>query len=115
MPVKAKKHLDMENKTEEDIPEFIYKPRKKKEVDIESKVCKRAIENGWEVYKFNCDNRVGVPDRLFIRYGVCMFIEFKKPKSDLREKQVEQRDILIQHGIPTFKCDNVELGYKLVA
>ena len=105
----------MENKTEEDIPDFVYEPRKKKEKDIETPVCTRAKENGWEVYKFKCENRVGVPDRLFIRFEVIMFIEFKRPGEELRPKQEEQKEILEYHGIPVYACDNIEIGYNLVA
>lgn len=50
-----------------------------RERDIEAKVVKWAKANGWLTYKFVSPSQRGVPDRVFIKDGVVVFIEFKAP------------------------------------
>lgn len=51
----------------------------KLEKDIEVSCCKWASKNGWLTYKFQSANNRGVPDRLFIRNGITVYVEFKRP------------------------------------
>lgn len=50
-----------------------------RERDIEAKVVKWAKNNGWLTYKFVSPSQRGVPDRIFIKDGHIVFIEFKAP------------------------------------
>lgn len=50
-----------------------------RERDIEAKVVKWAKNNGWLTYKFVSPSQRGVPDRIFIKEGHIVFIEFKAP------------------------------------
>ena len=48
-----------------------------RERDIEKKACDLAKAAGWLVFKFVSPSQRGVPDRIFIRQGRIVFIEFK--------------------------------------
>lgn len=50
-----------------------------REKDIEAKVTKWAKGHGWLSYKFVSPSQRGVPDRVFIKHGTVVFVEFKAP------------------------------------
>lgn len=80
------------------------------EKTIEANVCKYAKKEGWLVFKFTSPSNRGVPDRMFIRYGVVFFIEFKatgKKPSKLQEKRFAQ---IRRDRVPVWVVDNVEDG-----
>ena len=50
----------------------------KRESKIEREFCKKAKLRGWKVVKFNTTSENGWPDRLCIKNGVHVYIEFKR-------------------------------------
>lgn len=50
-----------------------------RESKVESRCREYAMGRGWWVSKFTSPGKKAVPDRLFIRNGVVLFIEFKRP------------------------------------
>ena len=88
---------------------------KKKESLIETNVCDYAKQIGLMVLKMNSTNYAGLPDRMFLHKGKCMFIEFKTPgvkPSHLQEITIMK---LKSTGFKVHVVDNVEEGKLLVA
>lgn len=86
-----------------------------KESAIEKKVCQFARDNGCMVMKLAGPNQKGQPDRMFLRNGKVLFIEFKAPKklpTALQERWLRQ---LREQGFETFVCDDYGLGELAVS
>ncbi len=85
------------------------------------KCCDYAESIGWTVWKFSSPGRTGVPDRLFLKDGAHVFVEFKDPHGThgiSKRQRVEMRRIwnaggeayacwdwgtfldILHHGIP---------------
>ena len=81
-----------------------------RERDIERKVCDLAKAAGWLTYKFVSPSQRGVPDRIFIRLGEIVFIEFKAPGAMPTKLQWRMIERLCGHGCDVYVCDSVESG-----
>lgn len=81
-----------------------------RERDIESKVCELAKRAGWLVYKFVSPSQRGVPDRIFIRQGRIVFIEFKAPGAMPTKLQWRMIERLRGQDCEVHVCDSVESG-----
>jgi hypothetical protein len=75
---------------------------------IERKCCQWAKGNGWLVYKFVSPSQSGVPDRLFIRAGLVVFVEFKATGEQLRPQQQRVIDKMREQGATVHVIDSVE-------
>lgn len=68
----------------------------------ESKVEKQAREyaeaTGWWVAKFVSPGKKAVPDRLFIKRGIVVFIEFKRPGEEPTRQQYLRMKEMKKHG-----------------
>lgn len=84
------------------------------ESEIENIVCARAAANGWLVRKFKYIGRHAAADRLFIRNGRVVFVEFKQANKPPRESQVREHKRLIAHGAEVHVIDNIEDGLALL-
>jgi hypothetical protein len=84
------------------------------ERDIEREACAQAKALGWLVYKFTSPNRRSVPDRMFIKDGRVVFIEFKRPGGRLTEAQARELVRLRLAGVETGVADSVELAMELL-
>lgn len=84
------------------------------ESEIENAVCERAKANGWLVRKFRYVGRHAAADRLFIRNGRVVFIEFKQTNKSPRESQVREHKRLKDHGAEVYVIDNIEDGLALL-
>ena len=81
-----------------------------KESLIEKKVCEHAKSLGWLVFKFKTANHRGVPDRIFMRDGIVLFIEFKAKNGKLSKLQeITIRNFQV-NKIPTYIVASVEQG-----
>lgn len=78
------------------------------ERDIEAKAVALAKSYGWLAYKFTSPARASVPDRLFLREGVAVFIEFKSEKGRLTVGQEREHARLRAAGFPVFVCRSVQ-------
>ncbi|MCD6163444.1 MAG: VRR-NUC domain-containing protein [candidate division Zixibacteria bacterium] len=83
------------------------------EAKLEQKCRKLAIDAGWLSYKFESEG--GLPDRIFIKDGRIIFVEFKAPKtgrlSKLQQVQIKR---MINAGAIVHVCDNVESFLRII-
>ena len=78
------------------------------EKTIERKVCEKAKLAGWLTYKWVSPAQAGVPDRIFIRQGEVVFIEFKAPGRTTTPLQDHTIKKLRGEGMNVHICDSVE-------
>lgn len=83
------------------------------EKNIEKKCNEWAEKQGWWQRKFVSPNQRGVPDRLYIRNGKVVFVEFKKPGSKPTALQVKTINEMYAHGATVHVVDNLE-DFKLL-
>ena len=84
------------------------------ESTIERSVCKYAKSNGCIVMKLSGPNQKGQPDRMFLRNGKVLFIEFKAPgklPTKLQEKWIAD---LRWQGFQAWACDDITDGKWLI-
>jgi hypothetical protein len=84
-----------------------------RESEIEKKVSNYAKTQGWLSYKFVSPSNRGVPDRIYLKAGKCIFIEFKAPKkkpTKLQDKIIER---IRNEDIPVYVIDNIEEGKNI--
>lgn len=79
-----------------------------RERDIEKKSCELAKAAGWLTYKFVSPAQRGVPDRIFIKDGRVVFIEFKALGAKPTKLQWCMIERLQGQGCKVFVCDSVE-------
>lgn len=85
-----------------------------REIEIEQPACDFAKNRGWFEAKIASSNKNGMPDRIFIRRGQVMFIEFKRPGEDASPQQKRRHREIRKHGIPVHVCDNLEEARELL-
>lgn len=79
---------------------------------IETEVTKAAQAAGWMVMPITWRGETGAPDRLFLKDGDHVWIEFKSPGETPRADQVRAHGRLRDHGAEVFVVDTVEAGKK---
>jgi Holliday junction resolvase len=79
-----------------------------REKDIEKKVVDQAKKHGWLVFKWVSPSVRGVPDRIFIKDGTIVFIEFKAPGKKPTQLQAHTIKKLREHFMVVHVCDSVE-------
>lgn len=88
--------------------------RAKKESIIEKEICKYAEGFGWKQFKFRSPNNNGVPDRLFLRDKVCMFIEFKSTGEKMTRLQKILCKEISAENFDVYCVDNIPDGIKII-
>lgn len=91
-----------------------YAPAAPLEANIEGDAVKFAKANGWWVTKFVSPGKRGVPDRVFIRDGRVIFIEFKRTGEGLRVQQGKVAREMREHGAEVHMVDNLSDAYELL-
>lgn len=81
---------------------------KKRESAVESDIRKFALATGWWVAKFTSPGKNGVPDRIFIKNGIHIFIEIKRPGEEPTKQQYVRMAEMKKYGAITHWVDNVE-------
>lgn len=81
-----------------------------RESTIERAVCAYAKAKGCLVMKLAGPNQNGQPDRMFIKDGKVLFIEFKAPGKHPTGMQSWWLERLSDHEIPATCCDNTDDG-----
>lgn len=84
------------------------------EKHIEQAVCRYAESEGCIVVKLNGPGDRGKPDRMFLRNGVVLFIEFKKPGGRATPLQIKWQERLRASGFVAEFVDTVADGVRLV-
>ena len=80
------------------------------ESKIEKTVTEYARKLGWRSYKFNSMGNKSVPDRLYLRDGVCIFIEFKQLGKKPTKLQSFTHQLFGDTGFPVEIIDSIEQG-----
>jgi len=80
------------------------------EKTIERRVVTLAIAAGWLAFKWVSPSQRSVPDRIFIRDGEVVFIEFKAPGKTATVSQQRMIEKLRDHGMTAHVCNSVEGG-----
>lgn len=83
-----------------------------RESNIEGDAIAFAEAHGWWVSKFT--GKAGVPDRLFIRDGRHVFIEFKKFKKKPKRHQSVIHKEMRDHGAEVYVVDNLKQAYDIL-
>jgi len=79
-----------------------------RESTIEKKADQVARQNGWYAIKMKSVNNNGLPDKLYIRNGVFLFVEYKAPNEKPRKLQQFVIEQLTQHGAKVVVIDSLE-------
>lgn len=89
---------------------------KKSELEsgIQAKGREYAVLRGWWCIKVETHSMNGVPDFLYLRRGVYIWIEWKKPGEDLRPIQVIRIREMREHGAVVHVCDNLEDAKRIL-
>lgn len=82
---------------------------------VEAPVIRYAKSKGWKLgWKLRIDGRNGSPDRWFLRNGVWLVIEFKRPGGKLRVQQELRIEELRENGQAVHVIDNADAGRALL-
>lgn len=84
-----------------------------KESKIEKAVCKYAKDLGWLCYKWVSPGNRGVLDRIFIRDGIILFIEFKAEGKKPTKLQLSIINKLKLNKCKATYVDNIPAGKAL--
>lgn len=76
------------------------------EAQLEQKCCSYAKSQDWFVTKFVSPNNAGVPDRILIKDGRVVFVEFKRKGEKPRKLQEFTISLMRQHGADVAVVDN---------
>lgn len=85
-----------------------------RESEIEKRVCAHAKTKGWLAYKFVSPSNRGVPDRLLLRNGVCIFIEFKAEGKKATKLQQKVMSRIEDQEFDCHLVDSVEFGIEVI-
>jgi len=85
---------------------------KLRERDIESKVVDHAKNTGWLTYKFK--GQKSVPDRVFIKNGNILYIEFKAPGEKPTALQQRTINMMLKFGASVSVVDDIDKGKRLL-
>lgn len=84
-----------------------------RESEIEKKVSLFAKSKNWLSYKFVSPANRAVPDRLYIKEGKVIFIEFKAPGKRPTKLQDKVINRIRDHGVEVYVIDDVDEGKKI--
>lgn len=84
------------------------------ESTVEARACAYAERRGWFVVKIMRANIDSMPDRLFHRRGMTIYIEFKKFGEQPNVKQAKRHRELRKHGIPVHVVDTLEDAHVIL-
>lgn len=84
------------------------------ESSIEGVVVTRAEAAGWFQRKVAWLGRKGAPDRVFIKDGRTVWIEFKRPGEAPRLSQVLEHDRMRAGGAEVHSVDSIAQGLRIL-
>lgn len=85
------------------------------ESTIEGKAVAFAKSRGWWEAKIMRANKRGIPDRLFIRWGRVVFIEFKREGEVASMQQQLRMAELIAQGVEAYCFDSYDAAIAILA
>lgn len=78
------------------------------ESKIEKESVKEAIKNGWFSFKLLSTLFKGLPDRVFIKNGKVVFIEYKQPEKKPTKLQAKVHQIFADYGVKVHISTSVD-------
>jgi hypothetical protein len=84
-----------------------------KESMIEKTVSAYARGKGWLTFKFSSPGQRAVPDRLYIKNGLTIYIEFKRLGKKPTKLQLHTHEKMREKGAKVYVVDNVEQGKEV--
>ena len=84
------------------------------EADLEDRAVEHARRRGWYVRKYKNPQRRSAPDRIFIRGGVVLFIEFKRQLKEPTKGQWDEIYALRAVGATVYWIDSIEDFYVVL-
>lgn len=84
------------------------KPRIERENRVEKAACVFAEKRGWFQVKIQKASINGFPDRLFIRNGETIYVEFKSETGRLRPEQERVIEELREQGAKVYVISSLE-------
>lgn len=84
-----------------------------RERTIEHHVTRFAKEHGWLTYKWQSTNVRGVPDRMYLKAGQIIFIEFKAPRRRPTKLQKHIHSQIRKEDFNVYVIDDIEAGKLL--
>jgi len=88
-------------------------PNNDLESKIEKTVSSYAKKLGWLSYKFASPSNRSVPDHLYLRGGMIIFIEFKRAGKLATKHQAHTHKEIEAHGVRVYIIDSIVEGKKL--
>ncbi len=84
------------------------------ETVIEKTIVNMAEMQGYFVRKVEWPGRRGAPDRVFIKGGRVIWIEFKDEGKEPEPHQAKEHRRMRDHGAVVHVCDNIPLGKRIL-
>ena len=84
------------------------------EASIEAKIVKFCREHGIYTRKFASPSNRGVPDRIFCKNGIAVFLELKRPGNEPTDLQTRELKILRNHRMTAEWCDSYSGAIELL-
>lgn len=84
-----------------------------REIEIEQPASKFAETRGWFEIKIMRASKKGFPDRLYIRAGRTIYVEYKAPKETPTHQQLKRHKEMRDHGAEVFVIDDLERAHEL--
>lgn len=86
-----------------------------REIEIERPSCEFAESRGWFEIKIMKASKNGFPDRLYVRNGRTIYVEYKAPGEVPSRQQQKRIQELRDHGAEVFVIDNFEVARAVFA
>lgn len=93
--------------------QFEYEEPVKRESAVEKEAWEHAESKGWFRTKIMRTSKHGFPDHYFIRDGVTILVEFKRPGEDLKPHQKKRIWQLRKHGARVEVIDNMKKAREI--
>ena len=84
-----------------------------KESYIERESTDYATASGWLAYKFSSPARRGVPDRIYLKDGVVIFVEYKAPGKKPTKLQEAVFAKIRAKGFQVYVIDDIERAKRV--
>lgn len=89
-------------------------PSRPRESAVEAAIVRYAKAHGWWTRKFVSPAQRGVPDRVFMKRGVVVWMEVKRPGEKPTKLQMHEMGAIAQAGGIATWADNAATGCRIL-